>query len=440
MVEAFQKRMAELGCTPEKKYLVGLSGGSDSMALANLLLRFSFDFVAVHLNHSLRDEESEDDAQFVKEWCELQKVPLILEESPLDNAKNIQIQARLARYDLFAKVATEKKIDFILTAHHRDDQIETIYMNILRGSGFKGLRGIPVQRGNILRPLLNFRKAELLDFMRSNGFHWREDSSNAKLDYTRNKVRHVALPRLRELVSDLDDRLLELSECASEMEINLERFLPILFDRAVKQEGDLQFIELRAFEEWNQLADMLLLELLRFMGFIWTDPTPIRELSSGKMWSDGEQNLYAHRSSLILEKQKPVDVEFSIDQDISGLLEPVELGFENWPSSEFKMEIDSGTQAAFDASKLKFPLRLRRWRKGDRFRPLGMNGDKKLSDHFVDLKMPIPVKNRQWVLCSEDQPIWIVGGRMDGRFRVVDATENIYLVTLLQIENSSLEN
>jgi tRNA(Ile)-lysidine synthase len=440
MVESFKQRMSDLGIPDGERCLLGLSGGADSMALANLMVRSDWPFLAVHINYQLRGAESDEDETFVREWCNLHGVELIAEKAVVQGDKNIQIQARLIRYDRFEKLAKEHRIKYLLTAHHRDDQIETIYMNILRGSGFKGLRGIPEVRDNIYRPLLPFRKKELINFLEQNGFHWREDSSNQKTEYTRNRVRHEALPHLRSLIPDLDDRLLELSRCATELEINMERFLPILYDRAVRQDDDLFFIETRAFEEWNQMADMLLLELLRSMGFIWSDPCPIADLTTGKEWKDGDQTLYADRGDLILEKSPVSNVSFELDKETTGVIEPLQMGFEVWPRSEWDGVIDSGTQVAFDLDLLQFPLTLRRWRAGDRFQPLGMKGEKKLSDHFVDLKMPRPVKYRQWVLCSGDQPIWVVGGRMDGRYRLVDTTENIYLVSLFNRGNEPLES
>ena len=440
MVDAFKRQMEELGIPLGARCLIGLSGGVDSMALANLMVRADWPFLAVHLNYQLRGEESDADEAFVRDWCQLHHVELYTERVEIPSEKNIQIQARLLRYDRFESLADKYNIHHILTAHHLDDQIETIYMNILRGSGFKGLRGIPRKRGKIARPLLGFRKKEILNFMQENGFHWREDSSNSRTEYTRNKVRHESLPQLRKFLPDLDERLLELSQCASELEINLERFLPILYDRAVREEDDLYFIETRAFEEWNQMADMLLLELLRYLGFIWKDPCSISELRTGQEWSDGEQTLYADRGDLILEKRSVDRSEYQIERDSSAIIEPLEMGFEIWPKALWNGELDSGTQVAFDLDRLQFPLRLRRWKEGDRFQPLGMKGEKKLSDHFVDLKMPRPVKYRQWVLCIGDQPIWVVGGRMDGRYRLVDTTENVYLVSLFKKGSNPLES
>ena len=417
----------------QKKIILAISGGIDSVVLAHLLYGLDIPFLMAHCNFQLRGEESEGDQRFVEALSHQLSAPLAVKRFETKaygkaHGLNTQLAARVLRYEWFETLRKEKGYDYVLTAHQANDSWETFLINTSRGTGLKGLLGIPAQNGAILRPLLPFSREEIHAFATENHICWREDSSNSSDAYTRNKIRHHLSPILKEIHPlffknfEKTQSLLQLTYDFLQESISQYRkecFTmgnPIVF-----------FIEKLRTHPHRRF---LLHELLSPYGF--TDINALErflQASTGKYLASDTHRLLSNRGQwLISEIHETPSPAFYLQETDQAIDFPIALSWEKVSQAE-----PSGAEVIYiDKEKIQFPLCLRKRKEGDLFFPYGMGGQKKvLRKYFKDEKYSLYDKENQWLLTdSTDQILWVVGRRADERFRPTPHTKEILCIRL----------
>lgn len=419
----------------DAKLLIAISGGLDSVVLANLFHKLDFSIALAHCNFQLRGTESDEDESFVKALAKELNVEIFVKkfdtEMYADEQKeSIQIAARNLRYEWFQKIATEFQYDYILTAHHTDDALETFLINLSRGTGIDGLTSIPEKNGNIVRPLLPFTRSEIKVYAEANHLQWREDSSNASTKYLRNKIRHDIVPHLKELHPTFLENFQATQAHLGESKIINSYSLSTYRKKLVKEVSDGNYkIALKKVHE-SAYPIAYFYELMRSYGFkVRNDLMTLLEGQSGKQLFSENYRLIKDREFLLLQKQdntKEIAEVVLINDSASSIEIPIRLQIEEVTSMTDK----SKNVCYVEKELLKFPLIVRKWKNGDYFYPVGMQGKKKLSKYFKDEKYSLIDKENQWLLCNEEDIIWIIGKRSDNRYKLTQPTNTIIKFTL----------
>jgi tRNA(Ile)-lysidine synthase len=419
----------------EDKLILAISGGADSVALACLLKALNCNFIMAHCNFGLRKEESDSDEVFVKKLAKKLNVECVTsnfdtQNFAIQNKLSIQMAARELRYKWFESLRLKLDCNFIVTAHHQDDDIETFFINLLRGTGIKGMLGIHPKKRNIIRPLLFARKDEIYDFLKENKIEYREDSSNKDDKYLRNKIRLHLIPLLEEINPSIKETITKDMDYLSGISEIYNTQINKQKERLLKQEGSYFTISIVELEKLNPMPTYLY-ELLKPFGFFSVNDISIAlQKQSGKQFFSATHRLIIDRKQIIIQAIRENEkLEIQINKNDKECFSPIYLRFSL--SGDLAIQNDVNI-AMLDFDKLKFPLVLRKWEKGDFFFPLGMKGKKKLSDFFIDNKISIPEKEQIWVLCSDNEIMWIVGLRLDERFKILENTKKAYIVQLLK--------
>lgn len=416
----------------DKKLLLAVSGGIDSMVLLDLFYKLRFDICVAHCNFQLRGKESDGDEMLVKEICQDRYIPYFIEkfdtlEFAKENKLSIQLAARKLRYDWFQEIIS-LGFDYVLTAHHLDDNVETFLINFIRGTGLEGLTGIPAQNGNIIRPLLPFSRLEIENYALEKNIQWREDSSNASDKYFRNKLRHNIVPILKELNTGFLDSFQNTLHHLQQAESLVNDASKLVYEKVVEVKENQLEIHLKPLLEFQNYKAYLY-QWLKDYGFsAWNDIYDLVEAQSGKQVFSETHVLLKDREKLILSERKASDnsAVYIIESLDSKVNIPLKLRF-----SKGVNIFETHSNCIFvDENKLKFPLTIRKWQEGDYFYPSGMNGKKKLSKYFKDEKYSLLDKENQWLLCSEDQIVWVIGKRADDRFKSKETTQNSIKIVL----------
>ncbi len=429
----------------EKRTLLAVSGGVDSMVLAELFHRAKFSFAIAHCNFGLRGAESEDDEVSVRHWSEEHNV--IFHTRKFETAQraekdgvSIQMAARDLRYAWFEELIQEFKYDYLATAHHADDNIETVLLNLTRGTGLPGLLGIAPVKGEVVRPLLFVSKNEILDFAQKAKIAWREDSSNATDTYRRNLLRHQVLPVLQEINPSLHRTFNQNLERLRAVDSLVGGLLLEWRRKAVRIENDGIYISISTIQKANEPA-YILHEILQEYGFNYAQTKQVvASLGgvSGKQFFSSTHSLIKDREDLIVELLRQADdfhsifiQEGSAKITLPGNMSLIITRTPLLPNMEFRADAQT---AYFNAAKLRFPLRMRPSRAGDWLQPFGMGGkSKKVSDLLVDAKVPINRKKDFLVLADAEQNVvWVLGLRTDERFRVNSKTTEILKFEILK--------
>ena len=454
MLEQFQAYINRYHLIAEgDRLILALSGGIDSMVLADLLLKSKVEFVVAHCNFHLRGEKSNGDEQFVREFAERNGIQYFVkhfdtEQYAAEQGISIEMAARELRYVWFEELRQQLDYDKIAVAHHADDQAETFFINLLRGAGLRGLKGMQPQNGVIIRPLLWASREQIHQYAIENQIFWREDHTNAETVYLRNKIRNQLLPVFDELHPEARQGLYKsLEHLSSENELYRE-LLKEKLSRVVEEQEAVSVIARRNDEAiqinksfhvsldcFAALAmtqrEQLLFEWLRQYGFN-TDQCQFiyeaMETGIGNKYYSPTHQLVIGRNELQLSEIKSVsDEEIQIEVGEEEILSPIHLCFSRFDKTEGFVIDKSPEVAQLDFEKLRFPLTLRHWRHGDRFYPLGMKGSKLLSDFFVDQKFTEWQKQNIWLLVSADGDIlWAVGQRIDDRFKIDNRTTTVF--------------
>lgn len=422
MLEAFKTYFYETYKLQEtQKLAVATSGGVDSMVLCHLLLECGIPFSILHCNFHLRGEFSDGDTEFVESFAkehgiDFEKIDFDTKAYAVEKATSIQISARELRYAWFDKMKKEKNLTWIATAHHLDDDIETLLINLGRGTGIRGLIGIPDKDNGYIRPLLKFTKEQIVNYAKSRKILWREDASNQLTDYLRNSLRINVIPTWKKEVADLEIGFSSTKKHLSQA-LDLQKDYINLIKTQVWKETEFGVqIDLPKLISYPNTA-ALLYELLYTYGFTaWEDVVDLVQAQSGKMVLSPTYRLIKDREVFLLSKIKEKSSQTSIQLHNSQQLNALATILEKNTAKAFILETKRSIFVS--EKKISFPLELRLWKQGDYFYPAGMTGKKKLSKFFKDEKYSILEKEAIWVLCSQDKIIWVVGHRMDNRFVV----------------------
>lgn len=436
MLLKFKKNILEnFPSITSQKILLAVSGGIDSMILADLFLKSNINFAVVHCNFKLRDASSDLDQKFVEEYCNQNNIPFFTTSFDTsafskDFKLSTQVAARKLRYNYFYEILEKENFDFIATAHHLDDSIETFFINLSRGTGIDGLTGIPIQNNKIIRPLLHLSRKEIENYAFENTLAWREDASNATDYYLRNKIRHHLTPILREINPSFSESFQQTLKNLKQTQSLVDDASRMVYKKVVTDELDYKKINITELKKLPNFSAYLY-QWLQPLGFTaWNDIYKLVEAKTGKQIFSEKYQLLINRNFLIVApKSKGIDFEFRIDKGISEVNVPINLLF----CKVAKIYNTTNKTIFVDYEKLQFPLTLRRWKTGDIFQPLGMNGrSKKVSKFFKDEKLSIIEKENAWLLCSGYEIVWIIGLRADERFKISNITK-----TILQIDLTS---
>ena len=441
MLNDFKKQLDLLESNPAgKKFLLAVSGGLDSIVMTELFRLSGYQYAIGHCNFQLRGGESEQDLNFVKKLAAKSKAPFFsvkfeTAEFCKENKVSIQMGARQLRYDWLEEIRMQNNLDYIVTAHHADDAIETFFINLLRGTGISGLHGIKAKNENTIRPLLGFYRKEIENFAKENKLKWREDSSNSSDKYERNKIRHHLLPLLEEINLKAKESITITIENIGRTEEIVNSSINAIEGNYITRKRNRAYIHFDFFKELNP-ASIFLYEVLKEFGFNYEQCLQIKESvkgQSGKIFLSDSHKLTVDREKLIIEKiiqgNETAILEIGKEcneQLINSRLYRFEMVHR---TSSFIIPKESEI-AALDFDKLTFPLKIRKWANGDKFYPLGMNKPKKVSDFLIDNKVSIPDKEQVYVLVSGDKIVWLISQRIDDRFKVTEATKNVYLCKL----------
>ncbi len=429
LVHAVSASMAGYGIDPGAKIGVGVSGGPDSMVLLYILHHLGYHPVALHVNFNLRGADALNDARFVEKWAAEQAIPsFILNRDTKAYAKefhlNTQTAAREIRYAWWEELIQHQGFTYVATAHHLDDAIETVFLNLMRGTGIKGLRGIPAKRDYFIRPLLDGRRDEIIAFAAEFQIPFRTDDSNLTDAYQRNKIRHHLLPAAEEIQPGLHARL---SHSIHRINVEWDAF-QYAFDQWAEQhisrQGD-------GFQITSSAqSNGFLLRWLEEKGIPWRlayDFVIASEPSSGKPLEYETLRLSRTSGGLYLEEIIPQST-YTIPHEGQFTVGRYLLNIQK--VNRESILLDAGPSTVFvDPQVVRWPLRVRPIKPGDLFQPFGMKGQhKKLQDLMVDLKKDYHEKAHQLLLCNEDHIIWVIGIRLDERARVNDGEDFIYKI------------
>ena len=427
----FLKHSIELNLTDDKRILVAVSGGVDSMVLCDLLIQSHIKFSVAHCNFQLRGIDSDEDAFFVEEFCKKNQLELFSKKFDVEKFKqeknySIQMAARELRYDWFSELMKSNDFDCLLTAHHQNDSFETFLINLSRGTGIEGLVGIQNIGDTLFRPLLPFSKEEIRKYASENKVKWREDISNFEDGYVRNKIRHQITPVLNEIHPNFLKNFSKSVEFLKSDRLLIQNYIETLRKELFKKKEDAYFISIQELKELYPLQTYL---YYLFSDFGFKHPLEVEKLlfstNNGEIQSPKFRLIKNREEFILLPIQNEIlsnEIEIKLNQMIE---KPLYLKISKSEKRDFS------ASESLDLDAIQFPLRLRKQKTGDVFYPLGMKGSKKLSKFFKDEKFSKVEKENTWILVdNEDQILYIVGKRADDRFKINENTHkflNIYL-------------
>lgn len=414
---SFKNQLKNLIESPENhSYLLAVSGGADSMVLASLFHDSGCKFQVAHINYKLRGEDSDLDQKVVQDFCMKNHIPFHLYEvSEKDNKpeNSIQLWARELRYNFFKKIQEEENLEFLVTAHHLNDQLETFIINLSKASGIIGLSGIPSNNNNILRPLLPFSKEEIYEFAKENNVEFREDLSNKKSDYLRNKIRNEIVPKLLETNEHFLENFKKSSSYLNQTKDFVQNQIKEIENKLSVFNKDHKIL---SKEKLNQESDFVKFEILKKYGFNQEEEiSKIFKAENGSAFFSKDYQLKIDRNELIFSKLNSDIPNEEHEEIILNINENQEIILPE--SLEFKISNAESLEWILDIGKINLPLKLRKKKEGDIFFPIGMKGKKKVSKFLRDEKLSIFEKENIWLLCdSKDQILGILPYRQDGRF------------------------
>ncbi|MEO6168236.1 MAG: tRNA lysidine(34) synthetase TilS [Chitinophagales bacterium] len=423
---------------PKDPILLAVSGGVDSTVLAHLFRSTGFRFGIAHINFQLRGSDSEEDEAFVERLAQQWNLPFFVtrfnsKEYAAERKISIQMAARELRYSWLEKIRKDNGFHFIATAHHQNDVIETVLLNTLRGTGIHGLHGIRPKQGKLVRPLLSIYKQEIEEFAQQNNISFRQDFSNFKTDYDRNKVRIEIIPAIEKsfpsFLSSFSQNIHRWNDAGLLYDVQIN----LLKKKLLVEKGHEVFLSIPKILLFPG-SKTVLYELLKNFGFTAEQSSFIYasfDSIPGKMFYSASHRLLKDRNQLIISRVTVDDItELLISEnDRSIHLSSIRLKVSIHDSGTFTIPQDASI-SCLDHGLLEFPLLLRRWKKGDYFYPFGMKKKKKkISDYLIDRKMPLHEKGQVWVLKSGERIACIIGQRIDERFKIDPATKNVFVIS-----------
>lgn len=418
----------------DNKMLLAISGGIDSIVLLHLFFNQKLNFEVAHCNFQLRGHDSDLDQKLVEDYCQNHQIVCHTKKFDIKNSpqKSTQMQARELRYQWFNELLKRRDLTQIVTAHHANDQIETFFINFSRGSGLEGLSGMSVDK--IIRPLLPFTKQELINFAKENNIIFREDTSNTETKYLRNKIRHQIIPTFESINPSFIDSANQNINWLKKHHDFFKQQSAELFTKIVEIKQDNWLISIPKLKN-IQSFELLLFDWLQPYGFhAWQDIYNLIDAQTGKLVLSKTHHLLKNRDELILSKiivENQEEYVFHSFDDIHFDNKKIIIQEISNPSSS-----TSPTGAVglihIDKNSLKFPLKIRKFQKGDYFYPFGMTGKKKLSKFFKDEKFSQNQKQNTWLLFADNDLVWVINHRMDDRFKIKPETTHILKLTFIE--------
>jgi len=419
------------------RILLGVSGGVDSVVMLDLLYQSGYRLGIAHCNFQLRGRESEEDHRFVARLAQTYDLPFYEKRFPTkeyakENGLSIQMAARELRFDWFEQLRNQKGYQVTGIAHNKNDSIETALINLTRGTGLKGITGIQPKSGNVVRPVLFATREEIVRYSSEQGLAYREDSSNKTVKYSRNRIRHTIIPEYQTINSQFLETMSKNIDRFREIHRLYEFMIANIRERIMRKEGRTWKIDIEQLAEYPGNSALLyeLLAPFNFSGPVISDIHLALENESGKVFYSSSHKAVKDRGELLIT---PLEAEehkrYNFDLSDGGLREPVKLDLTVVPLDESFTIPNSPDVASIDYDMVEFPLILRKWQAGDYFKPLGMGHYKKLSDYLIDRKYSLVDKEQTWLLTSGERIVWIVGDRLDDRFKISTTTKQVVLVT-----------
>ena len=383
---------------PAERYFLACSGGVDSMVLASLMLANNLPLELVHVNYGLRGEASDGDQLFLEDFCKTNGIPFHGKKVNLkaflnEHGGNLQEEARKVRYTFFEEILAKKGGKLVL-AHHADDQVETFLLNLSRGGGIMGLSGMLEANGDFLRPLLPFRKQQLLDHAQDLGLTWREDHSNAESTYSRNKLRNIILPKLIEIQPDVVDQITLLTRIFQENQSDLEKRMALNISEFTPEHT----IPLDLYSSLDEVEKIEVLRQFNIPVGILSEVNKLAKSEKGKAL-----NFSGAAPGQLIRERDGFYVEYE------GVNEQKQAGTLVIEANVALPEVFSKTAIYLNPNVISGELRLRFWQVGDRMKPIGINGSKLISDILTDAKVPHHLRKKQRVVCDENRILWCIG-------------------------------
>lgn len=423
----------------ERKLIIAISGGIDSVVLTHLCNKLNLDFTLAHCNFNLRGDKSDADEQFVLQLANKLNKEVFIESFDTktyakENKLSTQMAARELRYHWFNELAEQLGFDNILTAHHADDNLETFLINLSRGTGLEGLTGIPEINEIIVRPLLSFSREDIEAYAKTKNLKWREDASNASNKYLRNKLRLEVIPKLKETNPQFLQNFNKTIEHLQDSKDIIDDRIDAISNEVIHNisNNSISF----NISEINKLSNpkAYLYELLKDYGFTeWDDIFNLLEAQSGKHVFSKTHRLLKDRDCLLLSEIESNNILNEREESIiiTDTDKDINIPFGTLSFNEVtKFQKKNIKTIYVDKALLKFPIKIRQWQKGDLFYPFGMKGKKKLSKFFKDEKLSLIDKEKVWLLCSGDEIVWVINRRQDERFKVTENTAQILRIEL----------
>ncbi len=428
--------------TPEDAVLIAVSGGIDSVVLLELFHRLrqevpEFNQLKIglaHCNFKLRGIESDQEESFVRDLAIRFNSPFYVQHFDTtsvatDEKISIQMAARMLRYDWFETIRKENNYRYIAVAHHQNDVVETVLINLLKGTGIAGLHGIAPKKGSVIRPLLFATRENIHDYAIEKNIAYKEDSSNASTKYIRNKLRHDVIPILKELNPGLEKTFQQNIAHIKDIEIIFNQFVEEKRKEIISCKEQTIYIDIEKIKIEPSIFTLLFefLKPYNFNAGVVEDIVQSINNQSGKLFYSPTHRLLKDRKYLLITLNKPEveSVAYKIDQHQTEHTEGIHLTLKIKQIDKQEELLSDSSMALLDVSKLKFPLTLRKWEIGDWFYPLGMNNKKNISDFFIDKKVSVIEKENTWVLISGKDIVWLVGHRIDNRYKITDGTNSV---------------
>jgi tRNA(Ile)-lysidine synthase len=437
MLEKFKFFITEQNlCRSSESILLAVSGGIDSMILLDLFQSAGFNIIIAHCNFRLRGEESDGDEKFVRECAGERGLKCFVQafntmERAEEEGISIQMAARDLRYEWFERIRIQNQYDLIATAHNQDDVLETFFVNLSRGTGIRGLSGIPVKSGKIIRPLLFASRDDITTYAGMKHLDYREDSSNLSDKYLRNKIRHQLIPMMEEKNPSFRQSMAETIAILKDTGIVYKSAIDRMKNVVMQSEKEKFLIKLADLKRVQPLRPLLfeILSEFNFNSQIMDDVLHSLDSPPGKQFFSSSHRLVKDREHLIITKLEESDQrKYYIELNQEKITNPIHLDWIVVDNSKFYNIPEDPGIASLDLDMLEFPLILRRWQQGDYFQPFGMKGMKKLSDYLIDMKVPLPDKEKVWLLTTGSKIVWVVGFRIDENFRIRPDTNQILVV------------
>lgn len=423
----------------QDKILATVSGGADSVVMLHLIFKAGYYCGIAHCNFKLRGKDSDNDEIFTQQLAEKLKIPFFVKEFDTKkfarkNKYSIEEAARILRYKWFEKIRAENNFTYIATAHHSDDNTETFFINLTAGTGIRGIRGIKNKTGKIVRPLLFAHKQDIEKYCINNNIDYKTDKTNFENKFIRNKFRNKILPMFKEINPAFDKIMKKNIKIFGEIEKIYNKSVDNSYNKCVITKNNQTLININKLKS-EVAQETFLFEFLKKYGFNSGQNNDIfnsLDKETGKQFFSKKYRLLKDRKYLIIIENKISQfTEKQINKNDKKIINPLPLQIETFAENNFAISKNQNI-ACIDADKITFPLTVRNWKKGDYFYPLGMKGRKLLSDFFTDNKLNIYEKENIYILCSENKIVWIIGKRLDDRFKISKNTKNILKLTILK--------